>query len=93
MGSGIAQVAAQVAKIPKVLLFDTKKDQLERQTGKISASLAKAVEKGKINTSEREQTMARLQLTSAIEDVFDADFIVEVKSRIAEKFSLQFVTF
>lgn len=38
MGGGIAQVAAAVAKIPSVLLFDVQKSQLEHRIDFIGLS-------------------------------------------------------
>ena len=78
MGSGIAQVAAQVAKIPRVLLYDNNAEQLQRQFGKISGFLKKAAEKGKITEDEVQATLKRIQTTSNLEELSDCDFIIEV---------------
>ena len=57
MGSGIAQVAAQIAKIPKVYLYDTNAEQLRRQRTKFSEYLRKATEKGKIGAVDLEKLL------------------------------------
>jgi 3-hydroxybutyryl-CoA dehydrogenase len=78
MGSGIAQVAAQIAKIPKVFLYDTNTQQLHRQEVKLSETFRKAAEKGKISATEAQEALKRIQTTSQLEDLSDCDFIVEV---------------
>ncbi len=81
MGTGIAQVAAQVAKLPRVLLYDNNTQQLTRQLKNIQESLGKAAGKGKITNHDAEQTIQRITTTSRIEDLSDCDFIVEVSKR------------
>lgn len=77
MGAGIAQVAAQVAKIPKVLLYDNNSQQLTRQMSKILELLDRSLAKGKITAQDRDQTMAAIKPTERLQDLSDCDFIVE----------------
>lgn len=84
MGAGIAQVAAQVAKIPKVLLYDNNSQQLTRQMSKIRELLDRSLAKGKITAQDRDQTMAAIKPTERLQDLSDCDFIVEVsKTKIS----------
>lgn len=79
MGSGIAQVAAQVAKIPTVLLYDNNAQQLKQQVHRIADLLERAVSRGKIQAEERDQALGRLKTTTELEQVSDCDFVVEVR--------------
>ncbi|MBA2246015.1 MAG: 3-hydroxybutyryl-CoA dehydrogenase [Gemmatimonadetes bacterium] len=75
MGSGIAQVCAQAG-------YDTVvrevSDQLcERGLGGIGKQLGRAVEKGKMASEDRDQTMGRLRGTTRLEDLAGCDIIIE----------------
>jgi 3-hydroxybutyryl-CoA dehydrogenase len=75
MGNGIAQVFAQSGF--SVLLVDIAKPMLERARASIEKSLARFVEKGKVSAADRDAALARLIITTAIDRLTDADFIVE----------------
>ncbi|KAI9334113.1 3-hydroxyacyl-CoA dehydrogenase [Obelidium mucronatum] len=79
MGIGIAQVSAQNAKIP-VLLLDADEAQLEKGIKFIASNLEKAVSKGKITASDREETLSRITTTTDIGDFGDTDFVIEAVS-------------
>ena len=78
MGAGIAQVAAQFAKIPQVLLFDQSRKQLDAQTLKLKESLERSKQKGLLNSEDVEQTMSAIKTTTNIEDLGGSDFFIEV---------------
>ena len=82
MGNGIAQVFAQSGF--SVLLVDIAKPMLERARASIEKSLARFVEKGKVSAADRDAALARLIITTAIDRLTDADFIVEAIVEQAE---------
>jgi 3-hydroxybutyryl-CoA dehydrogenase len=75
MGNGIAQVFAQSGF--EVRLVDAAAPALERARGTISKSLAKFVEKGKLSAVDRDAALGRLATSTTVDDVADADYIVE----------------
>ncbi|KOX08760.1 3-hydroxyacyl-CoA dehydrogenase family protein [Micromonospora profundi] len=75
MGSGIAQVAAQAGW--QVTLRDLDDAATARGLGGIRKSLEKFAEKGKIEASEVEATLARITPTTDLEAAADADIVVE----------------
>ncbi len=90
MGNGIAQVAAFSGL--EVTIVDISEEQLKRAMNTIEKSLSKFVEKGKISSEDKEKTLSNLKTTTNIEDIKDADFVVEavfenyeVKKSIFEK--------
>ncbi|MDG4841284.1 3-hydroxyacyl-CoA dehydrogenase family protein [Micromonospora sp. WMMD967] len=75
MGSGIAQVAAQAGW--QVTLRDLDDAATDRGLGGIRKSLEKFAEKGRIEASEVEATLARITPTTDLEAAADADIVVE----------------
>lgn len=75
MGRGIAQVAA--ASGLNVRLFDAVADAAARGHKTIADGLAKLVGKGKLTEAERNETMARLQVATRLEDFADVDLAIE----------------
>jgi 3-hydroxybutyryl-CoA dehydrogenase len=75
MGAGIAQVAA-VAGFD-VVLRDVETRFLERGMAGIKKSLAKLVEKGKLEQSAMDAALARITITTSLEDFADCDLVVE----------------
>ncbi|MET8233472.1 3-hydroxyacyl-CoA dehydrogenase family protein [Micromonospora sp. NPDC005298] len=75
MGSGIAQVAAQAGW--QVTLRDLDDAATTRGLGGIRKSLEKFAEKGRIEASEVEATLARITSTTDLEAAADADIVVE----------------
>jgi 3-hydroxybutyryl-CoA dehydrogenase len=82
MGNGIAQVFAQSGF--SVMLVDIAKPMLERARASIEKSLARFVEKDKLSAADRDATLARLTITTAIDRLTVADFIVEAIVEQAE---------
>lgn len=85
MGLGIAQVLASVAA-RNVFLYDLSPQILEKSKAKISASLTKLEEKGKIAAGEAQATMKRLQFTDKLESLKGCQFFIEA---IIEKESVK----
>ncbi|MCF0145400.1 MAG: 3-hydroxybutyryl-CoA dehydrogenase [Eubacterium sp.] len=76
MGSGIAQCFAQCEDVEKVYLCDIKKEFADGGLGKIQKSLAKMVEKGKMEQAAADAIAAKF-VTGLNEICVDADLIVE----------------
>jgi 3-hydroxybutyryl-CoA dehydrogenase len=75
MGHGIAQVFAQHGH--QVVLRDLDAAILERARGQIDKSLAKLAEKGRIGAGDREAALARIEATTDIAALADAELVVE----------------
>ncbi len=76
MGSGIAQVAAQAGF--DVIMTDIEDRFVQNGLKNIDKFLAKSVEKGKMTADVKAQIMGRIKGTAKIEDMKDADYVVEV---------------
>src|SRR5467141_3922372 len=75
MGSGIAQVAATVGY--DTIVRDVSKEFLDRGRAVIEKSLAKFVEKGKLQAADRDATLERLTFTTTVADLKGADIVIE----------------
>lgn len=75
MGNGIAQVFAQAGF--HVRLIDAAPAALERARTGIEKSLAKFVEKGRLSPGERDAALGRLTTGGGLDDLADADYVVE----------------
>ena len=84
MGSGIAQVAA--ASGFNVILQDISNEALERGLNIIKKSLGRIVKKGKMTQEEADQVMAKIKTTLSLEDMKDADIVIEA---VFEKMELK----
>jgi 3-hydroxybutyryl-CoA dehydrogenase len=82
MGNGIAQVFARSGF--SVRLVDVAQPMLDRARGSIAKSLGKFVEKGTLSASDRDAALGRLATTTAIDQLSDADYIVEAIVEQAE---------
>jgi len=75
MGAGIAQVAA--ASGYEVTIVEVSDELIKKGLSGIEKSLAKFAEKGAITAGQRDATMARLRGTTKLEEIADADIIIE----------------
>ena len=75
MGSGIAQVAAVTGY--NVIIRDINDDILKKNIGGIHKSLDKLVSKEKMTAADADAVKGRIKSTVAMEEVAQADFIVE----------------
>lgn len=75
MGSGIAQIAATSGY--EVTLVEVSEELVKKGLGGIEKSLAKFAEKGTITAEQKDATLARLSGTTKLEDLADADIIIE----------------
>ena len=76
MGSGIAQVAAQVGALD-VVLNDIADDFVDRGVTAITRSLESLVSKERISAAQKDETLARIKKSTRIEDMKSADFVLE----------------
>jgi 3-hydroxybutyryl-CoA dehydrogenase len=87
MGSGIAQVCAQAGFA--VRLVDLEESMLERARLAITKSLGKFVDKGTLSASDRHETLSRLRLATSLDELADADYLVEaIVENVAAKRAL-----
>lgn len=75
MGNGIAQMAAEASF--QVNLFDKSVDGLAGGIARIEKTLARNVEKGKYDSSVAYEIRNRIHPTNQIEDLKDADVVIE----------------
>jgi 3-hydroxybutyryl-CoA dehydrogenase len=88
MGAGIAQVAAQSGYAVK--LADATVELAAKAKGKLEATLAKLVEKGKLSAADKDAAIARITPVGSIEELADCDLIVEA---VTEKVDLKLELF
>src|SRR5512143_3209937 len=75
MGSGIVEVCAKSGRA--VVVLEMNDALLARGLQRIDASLAKAVERKKLDAGERDAIRGRVRGTTSFADFRDADFVVE----------------
>src|SRR3954464_9953243 len=75
MGGGIAQTAA-AAGFPTVVR-DVIPGLLQKGKAAIMRSLAKLVEKGKLDASARDGALERLSFTTELDDLLSCDIVIE----------------
>ncbi len=75
MGNGIAQLAAQAGY--QVIMRDIEDRFIETGFKTIQDFLSKSVGKGKITEEHKKETLAKIKGTTRMEDLKDADFIIE----------------
>lgn len=76
MGSGIAETCARAGY--QVVVSEANEDLLKKGLGRIQASLAKAVERGKLSAADRDAAWGRIQGTTRLEDFAECDLVIEV---------------
>ena len=75
MGSGIAEVAAKAGY--ETWVRELNDDLVARGRANITKSLDRAVEKGKLEASVRDETLGRLRFTTSLEELKDCDIVIE----------------
>jgi len=75
MGNGIAQVAATSGL--QVLMSDIKEEFTAKGLANITKNLDRSVDKGKLDTAERDAILARIRTTTDLQDMDTADYVVE----------------
>jgi len=82
MGNGIAQVAACAGF--QVSMIDIKQEYLDRAMNNIQKSLEKLVSKDRLSQSESLNAISRINFSTSMEDVSDADLVIEAVPEILE---------
>lgn len=75
MGSGIAQVAASAGC--EVRLFDVHPDSVKKAEIALDKILNRLVEKGKIDTDEKNAIQKRIQYVNSLSDLSEVDLVIE----------------
>ncbi|MBV9173135.1 MAG: 3-hydroxybutyryl-CoA dehydrogenase [Chloroflexi bacterium] len=75
MGSGIAEVCARAGYTTRVR--EINEDLLKRGRARIERSLSTAVERRKLEASECDAALSRLQGTTSLSDFADCDIVIE----------------
>lgn len=75
MGSGIAESVA-AAGLP-VVVREIHEEAIGAARRRIEGSLEHAVDRGKLDSAAREAVLARIDLTTEVDDLADADLVIE----------------
>jgi 3-hydroxybutyryl-CoA dehydrogenase len=75
MGSGIAQVCLQAGF--QVLLHDIKKEWIDRGLSMIEKNLTHQISKGRMTSTDKEDLLSRLIMTTKLDDAIEADLVIE----------------
>ncbi|WP_397361947.1 3-hydroxyacyl-CoA dehydrogenase NAD-binding domain-containing protein [Olleya sp. R77988] len=75
MGSGIAQVAATSGC--KVKLYDTNQAALDKAKASLEKILLRLIEKGRINTSEKDRIQSNISYVNNLKDLADSNLTIE----------------
>jgi len=82
MGNGIAQVAA--ASGLQVVMSDVKQEFAEKGLAAIGKNLNRLVEKEKISKADGQAILARVKITTSLEDMAAVDYVVEAATEREE---------
>jgi 3-hydroxybutyryl-CoA dehydrogenase len=84
MGSGIVEVLAKTGLV--VTFVEVNEERAERGRQSIERSLAKAVERGKLDEAGRDAALSLIAASTDLADVADADLVIEaVSEELPEK--------
>ena len=75
MGSGIVEVCAKAGM--KVVFVESTEQLVSRGRQAIERSMAKAVERGKLDESSRDEALGRISGTTDFQELADADLVIE----------------
>jgi 3-hydroxybutyryl-CoA dehydrogenase len=75
MGSGIAEISAKAGY--ETWVRELNDDLVARGRANITKSLQRAVDKGKLDATVRDEALARLNFTTALEDLKQVDIVIE----------------
>ena len=75
MGSGIAEVAAKTGH--EVVLRSRKKETADDMVARLTKSLDKQVERGKLEQAERDEVLGRVSATDHLGNLADCDLVIE----------------
>lgn len=75
MGSGIIEVCAKAGS--DVLVWEAKQEFLDGGKARLEKSLDRAVSKGKLEQSERDEILGRVSYTTSFQDFADRELVIE----------------
>jgi 3-hydroxybutyryl-CoA dehydrogenase len=75
MGSGIAEVAAKAGHT--VILRSRRQESADAMVAGLEKSLAKQVERGRLEEAARDEVLARVSATDVLSDLADCDLVIE----------------
>jgi len=75
MGSGVAEVAAKAGY--EVILRSRKQETADAMIGSLEKSLAKQVEKGRLEQADADAVRGRVSATSELKDLAECDLVLE----------------
>lgn len=75
MGSGIAQVCAQAGY--DVILYDISEENIEKGMRNIERNLVRQVEKQRMNEEGKEEVLAKVTPSAALQDASSVDLVIE----------------
>jgi len=75
MGSGIVETAARSGF--DVVVREINDELVQKGMSRIQKSMEKAIERGKLETGERDATLDRIRPTTTLEDMSDRDIVIE----------------
>jgi 3-hydroxybutyryl-CoA dehydrogenase len=89
MGNGIAQVAARAGF--DVRMRDVSEEFLKRGLANVDRSLQRDVDKARLSGEDKQQIIARIRITTELDDLRDCDFIIEAITESLEAKSAVFL--
>jgi 3-hydroxybutyryl-CoA dehydrogenase len=75
MGSGIAQVAATSGCLVKI--YDTNRAALDKAKASLEKILNRLIEKGRIDSDEKNRIQSHIQYVDSLKDLADSDLTIE----------------
>jgi 3-hydroxybutyryl-CoA dehydrogenase len=75
MGSGIAEVCARAGS--RVVIHEINAEAAESALGRIQKSLARAIERGKLDDEERDEILGRIDISTDLSDQADRQLVIE----------------
>ncbi|MFI6319886.1 3-hydroxyacyl-CoA dehydrogenase family protein [Nonomuraea sp. NPDC050556] len=82
MGAGIAEVFARAGL--RVIGVEADAEALARGRGHLERSTGRAVDRGRLDPAERDAVLGRVTLTTARDDLRDADLVIEAIPELLE---------
>ena len=82
MGSGISEVCARAGL--DVVVVEVDDERMERGRHAIERSMARAVERGKLEESERDRSLRRIGTSTDLSDVAPVDLVIEATTEELE---------
>ena len=82
MGSGIAEVCARAGS--RVIVHEIHAEAADAARARIETSLDRGVEKGRLDLSDRDSTLARVEFSTDLSDQADRQLIIEAATEDEE---------